>query len=411
MTTTTEPTGVPIVDADPFDPETLLDPYPLHERLREAGPVAFLPKYQHYAYARYEQVQAALADWETYSSAAGVGLQDPRDPGYFRTPGLLLEHDPPDHTKFRKVFAPVLAAPAVRKLRTESAATAAQLVDSVVRKGSVDIVRDLAQVFPLQVLPDAVGLPVPGREHLISFGELVFNGFGPQNDLFTRALERSGPARDWVAACMRRENLSDTGMGATIYASADAGVITHDEAGTLVRNFLSAGIDTTVSAISGALYLLATNPDQWARLRADPSLARAAFEEAVRLVSPVQQFVRSSTREVEVDGAVIPPGSRFLIFHSAANRDPRQWAEPDRFDIGRRPAGHVGFGTGIHACLGQVIARLEGELILSALVERVERIELTGQSRWHLNNSVRSLASLPVHLHPAAQEPGEHHAG
>jgi 4-methoxybenzoate monooxygenase (O-demethylating) len=394
--------GVPVIDVDPYDPATLRDPYPMHRRLRDAGPVGYIPRYGHYALARFAQVRAALADAETYSSAAGVGLRDPREPGYFRTPGLLLEQDPPEHTRFRGVFGPLLSAPAVRALRERSGEVAARLVDRLVARRHIDVVADLARPFPLTVLPDAVGLPVEGREHLIPFGDLVFNGFGPENELFRAALERSGPARGWVAEAMRRENLSATGMGATIFGFADEGIVTEHEAGLLVRNFLSAGIDTTVSAISGALYLLARHPDQWRALRADPSRARAAFEESVRLISPVQAFARRATRDVRFGDVTVPAGSRFLLFHSAANRDPRRWADPDRFDVDRRAAGHVGFGHGIHACVGQVIARLEGELVLTALARRVERIEPLGEPRWHLNNAVRSIASLPVRLHPAA---------
>ncbi|GAA2897223.1 cytochrome P450 [Pseudonocardia halophobica] len=392
------PVEVPVLDDDPFDPENLRDPYPMYARLREAGPVVYLPSCRHYAVARHTEVAAVLKDWQTFSSAAGVGLQDPREPGYFRAPGLLLEQDPPDHARFRKVFTPILAAPSVRRLREGAEQRARALVDGLLARGTVDAVRDLAEVFPLQVLPDAIGLPVEGRELLLPMGELVFNGFGPPNELFGAALERAAEARAWVARCMLRENLASVGYGATIYGFADEGTITEHEAGMLVRNFLTAGIDTTVSALSGALFHLAADPTQWAALRADPALARLAFEETVRMLTPVQVMARSCTRPARIGDAELPPGARVLVFFGSANRDPARWKDPDRFDVHRRPAGHLGFGSGVHSCLGQIAARLQGEVMVAELARRVERIELVGDPVWRLNNVMRGLGSLPVRL-------------
>jgi 4-methoxybenzoate monooxygenase (O-demethylating) len=168
-----------------------------------------------------------------------------------------------------------------------------------------------------------------------------------------------------------------------------------------VRALLSAVVDTTVSGIAAALACFLAFPDQWARLRADSSLARGAFEEAVRRESPVQVFLRTTARAGEIGGVPVPADTKVMMFLAAANRDPRRWDEPDRFDIARNAAGHVGFGVGIHMCVGQVVARMEGEALLAALARRVARIEPAGAAMRRHNNTLRGLASLPVRLHAA----------
>lgn len=201
-----------------------------------------------------------------------------------------------------------------------------------------------------------------------------------------------------MASC-QREVLSPDGFGAQIYEAADAGKITQEQAIMLVRSFLSAGLDTTVSALGNAVYLLATYPDQWELLRADPSQARAAFEETIRFESPVQQFFRTATDDTELAGVEIAKDDRVMIFFGAANRDPRRWEDPDRFDITRKVSGHLAFGLGIHSCVGKPVARIEGEALLGALARKVGRIELDGEPRRHLNNTIRSFESLPVTFH------------
>jgi cytochrome P450 len=159
-------------------------------------------------------------------------------------------------------------------------------------------------------------------------------------------------------------------------------------------------VDTTVHGLSAVLYAFATHPDRWARLRAEPGLARVAFDEAVRWESPVQTFFRTATADVQVGDVVVPDGRKILMFLAAANRDPRRWGDPDRFDLSRDPSGHVGFGFGLHQCVGQHVARLEAEALLTALAARVKRLELVGPTVRHHNNTLRAWDSLPVRAEP-----------
>ncbi|WP_049761338.1 cytochrome P450 [Rubrobacter xylanophilus] len=182
----------------------------------------------------------------------------------------------------------------------------------------------------------------------------------------------------------------------------DRGEIDEREAISLMSACLVAGMDTTVNAISSAIWLLALNPDQWAALRADLSLAQNAFEETVRLESPVQNFFRGLTREVEFGGIRLRRGDRVMMLLGSANRDPRRWGEDaDGFDITRDTTGHVGFGGGTHRCAGMFLARLEGAAILSSLARRVASIELAGEPVRRLNHTIRGLESLPIAVEPS----------
>jgi cytochrome P450 len=393
--------GIPGLDIDPFAIEFFENPFPTHEALREAGPVVHLDKWNVYAVARYAEVHAVLNDPLTFCSSRGVGLSDFAKEKPWRPPSLILEADPPAHTRTRAVLSRVLSPAVMKQIRNRFVAAAEVKIDELLAKGSVDAVADLAEAYPLSVFPDAVGLKQEGREHLLPYAGVVFNAFGPPNELRQTAIERSQPHQAYVQEQCQRDNLAHGGFGACIHARVDAGDITAAEAPMLVRSLLSAGIDTTVNGLGAAIYGLARFPEEWARLRNDPSLARNAFEEAVRFESPVQTFFRTTTKDVDIGGHGVGEGQKILMFLGAANRDPRRWADPDRYDITRKTSGHVGFGSGIHMCVGQLVARLEGEAMLAALARKVATIEITGPVKRRYNNTLRGLESLPVTLKAA----------
>ncbi|MGY3440854.1 MULTISPECIES: cytochrome P450 [unclassified Bradyrhizobium] len=399
--TATAGTSVPHLDVDPFALDFFADPFPTHQRLREAGPVVYLDKWNVYGVARYAEVHAVLNDPATFCSSRGVGLSDFSKEKPWRPPSLILEADPPAHTRTRAVLSTVLSATVMKQLRGQFAAAAEARLDVLLEKRRFDAIADLAEAYPLSIFPDALGLRPEGRENLLPYASLVFNAFGPPNQLRKEAIERSAPHQAYVAEQCQRDNLAPDGIGACIHAHVDSGAITATEAPLLVRSLLSAGLDTTVNGIGAAVYCLARFPDQFEKLRSDPTLARNAFEEAVRFESPVQTFFRTTTRDVELSGESIPEGEKVLMFLAAANRDPRRWENPDSYDITRRTSGHVGYGSGIHMCVGQLVARLEGEVMMAALARRVASIEITGEPKRLFNNTLRGLSSLPVEIAPA----------
>lgn len=394
-------TMIPTSAIDPFCDDFLAAPYPYHEQLREAGPVVWLERYGIFASARHAEVTTGLTDFETFCSSAGVGLDDFRRTKPFRPPSLILEADPPLHTRSRTVLNRALSAKAMAGLRERFRDAAERLADDLVKRRRVDAIKDIAEAYPLSVFPEAVGLGPDGLENLLPYGTMVFNAFGPRNKHFEASMARAAEVIGWINAQCQRENLSPDGIGATIWAAVDTGEITAQEAPLLVRSLLSAGLDTTIIGIGNGLYALAANPDQWTALRANPALIRPAFDEILRWESPVQTFFRTTTRETELGGATLPSDAKILLFLAGANRDPRRWDEPAKFDVSRKASGHTAFGAGIHMCVGQMLARLESEMMLAALLPRVARIEIAGEPVRKLNNSLRQLASLPVELIPA----------
>ena len=375
--------------------------------------VVWLERYGVWAMARYAEVHTALRDWETFCSSAGVGLSDFRRETPRRPPSLLLEADPPDHARARTAVARALTPRTIRGLRDRFSRAAVRLAGELAGRGTgevtVDGVPDIAEAFPLRVFAEAVGLAEPGGGELLAYGNMAFNAFGPRNELTRASLRQAGEVGAWIAARCARDALTPGGLGARIYASVDDGTISADEAALLVRSLLTAGVDTTVIGLGCALHCLARDPAQWQLLREDPARAGAAFEESLRYASPVQTFFRTTTREVTVGGVRIGAGEKVLLFLAAANRDPRRWDDPDRFDLRRRAHGHVAFGYGIHACIGASMARLEGEVLLEALARRVGTLELAGEPRRRLNNTLSGFASLPLRLTPA--RPGGPGAG
>ncbi|MFJ9173702.1 cytochrome P450 [Streptomyces sp. NPDC102360] len=398
---TEPPTDCPISDVDPFSDEFLADPFPSMDRLRESGEVFYLRAYDVWGVARDEQVAAVLRDHETFSNAAGIGYTNLAEEDAWRSPSLILEADPPAHTRTRSVVTRVLSPRALRDLKKPFEEQAGLLADSLVAKGTFDAVPELAEAFPLRVFGDALGLPERDRHKLLVYGGMTFNANGPDNRHFQEAVAQVGGMQGWVDEQCSREALGPDSFGAHIYAAVDSGELAESEAKLLVRSFLTAGVDTTVSSLGFAIRRFAEHPDQWDLLRADPSLARSAFDEIVRLESPVIGFFRTTKTEAVLSGATIPAGSKVMVFFAGANRDPRRWDDPERFDIRRRSAGHAGFGVGVHGCAGQMLARLEAETILKALATRVARWELTGTPRVRLNNTLRGLETLPVRAHPA----------
>jgi 4-methoxybenzoate monooxygenase (O-demethylating) len=388
----------PLSAIDPFSHEFLRDPYPHHARLREAGPVVWLEQYGIWAMARHQEVRDALTDWQTYCSSAGVGLSDFRKEPPWRPPSIILEADPPLHTRTRAVLTRILSPAAINTLRTTFEREAESLVSRLLERGEFDGIADLAEAYPLKVFPDAVGISQDGRENLLPYGSMVFNSFGPRNDLFNQAMANAGPVRDWIMSKCSRAALAPGGLGIQIFEAVDSGELTESEAGMLVRSFLSAGIDTTVYGLGNALYCFARHPDQWTVLRENPKLIRGAFEEVLRFEAPVQTFFRTTTRAVDVGGVRIGEGEKVLLFLAAANRDPNRWDKPDTFDVKRRATGHMTFGTGIHGCVGQAVARLESEAIFGAFIKRVASFELTGEPELRLNNTLRGLDTLPLRV-------------
>jgi len=386
----------PVSDFDAYAEEVLDDPYPHYAVLRELGPVVYLRRYGVLAVARHAEINAVLRDNLNFCSSAGVGLANFHTEVPWRTPSLILEADVPLHARTRKLMAGLLAPVSIKRFRATFEQEAEQLVERVLAKGRVDAVEDLCAAYPLKVFADAVGLPAEGREHLLPYGDMVFNSFGPINERFTTRLKSAQQAIAWIGEVCKRENLSADGFGAQIYQAADRGEITYEEAPLLTRTLLSAGLDTTVYTLCNAILSFANFPEQWALVHANPAIARQALEEVLRFESTFHSFYRTTTKDLELAGIPMHKEQKICVFIGSANRDPRRWERADTFDVMRRASGNMAFGFGLHACAGQMLARLEGEIVLGALARRVKAFRLEGKPVIHYNNSVRGYDSMPI---------------
>ena len=392
------PTGAPVWDVDPYAPEVQTDPIPFFTELREKGAFAYLPRYSMLVCGGYDVTKEVFSDHSRFVSSRGVGLQDFSMGEPWRPPSIVLEVDPPAHDRTRRAIMRALSPKVVADLKPRFKADADALIASLIGR-DIDGVADLAEVFPCTVFPKAVGLRNPDRDMLLDYGLMVFNALGPDNAQRRAAMGRAPVVGPWIAEQCLRKNLTDDGIGAAIYASADDGVLSEEEAGMLVRSLLSAGVDTTVTALGSALWCFASNPDQFAALRADPAGgALPAFEETIRFTSPVNAFCRTANVDTEVAGVKIAEGAKILCVLGAANLDEAHWPDADRFDIGRKTMGHLALGAGVHVCVGQNVARAEGQAVLQALGEQASAIELTGDPVWRANNAIRALDRLPLRL-------------
>lgn len=391
------PAGVQLTDFDPFDAATAADPYPGYRRLLDSGPVHYNPKWGFYILSRYADVRAAARADDVLSSADGVTL------GRVDLP-VLLTTDPPAHTRMRKQVLPGFTRGALESWRPMAEHLAGELVDKLVAEPGADVVTTLAGPMPTRMISHILGVPAENDAafrrwsndtvHVANISitrrglmQLLptLSGFRHLHAFFTDQLA----AGEMLGA--------DTVLGRLV-ANAEDGQVSHDELFFFAVLLMLAGNETTTNLLSTLFLTLAERPDQFAVLKDRPDLIPSAIEEQLRFASPVQSFFRSATTDYPVGDATIPARSRVLLAWGAANRDPREYDDPDTFRVDRNPTGHIAFGSGIHLCLGAQLARMEAQAVLREIVEHVDRIEVTDTPVWSTNPNLRGLTRLNVRL-------------
>jgi cytochrome P450 len=390
--------GVPAYKPDIYSADAIVNPYPHYQRLRDLGPVVRLTKHKVYALPRYSECKAVLLDDKTFLSGSGVALNLIANR---MSRGTTLNSDGVEHDQRRKLLAHRLLPRALRAISDSVDATAATVVEAALNTGEVDGVHDLAAALPLAVVPDLIGWPRDQRDHLIEWGGATFDILGPLNWHAIKAMPGVFRMLRFARRVVRERTFLDGSMAYELLIAADQGKLSHAECPALMVDYLAPSIDTTMSAISNALYLFASHPEQWQRLKDEPTLMANAINEVVRYEPPLRAFTRRVSRQTEIGGVSIPSGARLLAMYASANRDEREWENPAVFDITRDAGRQIGFGQGAHACAGQSLARLETTAMLRALIERVDRIEVTGSPTWAINNIIHRHERLPLKLIPA----------
>jgi cytochrome P450 len=363
------------------------DPYPYYHALRAHAPVKTLPDGSRLL-TRYADAIAVYKDPVTFSSDKKAEFK----PKYGDS--LLFEHhttslvfnDPPLHTRVRRLILGALTPRAIEAMEPALGRLVDDLLDAMARKEQVDLIEDFASAIPIEIIGNLLGVPVQERAPLRGWSLAILGALEPT---LTPAGHAQGNAAlkeflDYLEGLVaqRRAQPGDPErdvLTRLIQGERDGERLTHHELLHQCVFLLNAGHETTTNLIGNALHALAQWPAEKARLIAQPDLIRSAVEECLRFESSNQLGNRITTREADVGGVRLPPGTPITLCIGAANRDPEQFPEPDRFDIGRSPNRHLAFGSGPHQCAGMHLARLEGKVAIGRFLARFPRYRLTGE--------------------------------
>jgi cytochrome P450 len=396
------------VEFDPFSDEYFNDPTETYRRLRDEAPVYFSERYGFYALSRFADVVSAHRDWQGFSSAHGVDLSTlTKDPELISSFRSIIMMDPPDHDRLRALVSRAFSTRAVASLEPMIRTVVTDLLDQF-GSGEFDAVADFGALFPVEVISRMLGVPAADRQQIRHWVDISLhrepgeNEFTPEGQ--QAAIEMG--AYFYHLAVDKRANPGDDMVTRLTQVTVDRG--DGSETGlddTEIAGFSvllgGAGAETVTKLIGNAVTLFARNPGQWQKVRDDVTKVPRAVEEILRILPPSQYQGRFSVEERSFEGGTIPAGFPVLLITGAATRDPREFDRPDEFDIDRQQSAAIGFGHGIHTCLGAALARMESRIAIEELAARWQRLEIDedGLRRVHMSN-VAGYANVPVHATP-----------
>ena len=396
--------GIAETSFDPFDPATAANPYPGYADLLRGPRVHYNRKRNIFLLSRYEDVRAAARDDAMLTSTEGVTRSRGRIP-------VLLNLDPPRHTELRRKVQPAFARGALSGWQPMVDQLAGELVSDLLAHPGSDVVQRLAVPMPVRLIAHILGIPPEDEEFFRYWSNEAIRVANVQVTAkgLWQLLPTLNATRHLYSYFSSRfesgELLGSDALLGRLVATAGDGEISPDELFYFALLLLLAGNETTTNLLSAMFLTLSENPDQLELIRRDPdTLISSAIEEQLRFSSPIQGFYRTAKAAYRLGDAIIPAGARVALLWGAANRDPRQFDNPDAFIAARNPS-HVAFGSGIHLCLGASLARMESRAVLRELVERVQRIDVIGTLEWTTNSSLRGLARMQVALTPRAEAP------
>lgn len=381
---------------DPYCEAVHADPYPFYRRLRDEHPVYSMPRYGLWALSRYDDILAASRDLETFSNASGVDFDRPAQ---LFGPGNMLDSDPPRHDALRAVVRASFTAKAIAVLEAEIYDTVNGLLRPYGPGAQVDLGQALAWSLPVLTITSMLGLPAEDLPILSRWLQQMGERPPGSDQVPPAGVVAAVEMRSYLAEQLRarrKRPVADL-LSHIAHAAIEDGE-SHEEGVGLSFLLFAAGSETTASLLSSSIVTLAGHPEQRAALVHEPERLPAAIEELIRYEAPVQVLSRVTTRAAIVQDCEIPEGARVLFLYGSANRDPRRFPMPDKFDISRKAIRHLGFGNGIHFCLGSHLARLEARVALSALLRRFPEYELSAPPTRHHSHVGRGLNTVPVVL-------------
>jgi cytochrome P450 len=365
---------------NPWDPAFRANPYPHYKPLL-AGPPRILDLFGPTAMVtRFADVTAVLRDHAHFSSVRPRDPSEPPNEGPFAGARTMLFSDPPMHTRLRRLVSRDFTPRRIREMEPRIREIAKNLIDIAARKGDFDVMSGVANALPVMVIAEMLGVPPDHYEQFKHWSDTVVSGDNtlpgtPLPDEFHAATKA---LRDYFAEEIerRRKQPGTDLVSALVAAHDDAEAMTADELLAFVLLLLLAGNETTTNLIGNGMLALGRNPAQMDLLRQHPEMMPRAIEEILRYDGPVQSTIRFTTENVNLGGTALPANLGCFIIVAAANRDPAQFADPDRFDISREPRDHVALGEGIHFCIGAPLARMEGAIAIGAMLERFPRLRI-----------------------------------
>jgi pimeloyl-[acyl-carrier protein] synthase len=386
---------------DPRSPAFRANPYPYYDMLRSAAPVLYWDVWGIWFLSRYDDCSALLRD--SRLGHGEMGFEPPEEQrALFEMQGhWMLIKNPPDHTRLRGLVHKAFTPRIVEQMRGRIQAITDGLLDRVQAAGHADVIADLAYPLPVTVIAEMLSIPPEDHEQFHDWSDALAHSLDLTDDpqVYNRAshaaVELTKYLREIVAR--RRRQPGDDLLSALIEAEEGGGRLTEDELYATVALLLLAGHETTINLIGNGVLALLRNPDQLRRIRENPALIRPAIEELLRYDGPVQMTSRVALENLEIRGQTIRAGQQVAFLLGAANHDPERFAAPQKLDVGREPNQHLAFANGIHYCLGAPLARLEGQIAISALLGRMPELALATEAPEYRDNFVlRGLRSLPV---------------
>ncbi|PCE33699.1 cytochrome P450 [Burkholderia ubonensis] len=386
--------AAPSYDADFYSDEFIRNPWPHYERMRALGPVVWMPRHENYALTRYDALEAALRDHETFISGKGIAADAK---GNELTLGIRngAASDGERHALIRSLTAEPLLPRALEEVRGKIEAAASELVDEFAGQGEFDLMEKFASYMPLSIVTKLVGFPDFGRENMLRWASAAFDLVGVQNARGRAAIDVFAEMRQFLMNEISPEDLIPGSWSRRVFDLVEQGKLPPEDTLVAIRNYVTPSLETTISAIGQLVYRLGTNPDQWVLLKRKPELVRGAVNEAMRIGTPARSLARHTSRAVDVEGITIPENARVMMVFACANHDERVFPDPGKFDITRPPRRHLSFGRGIHMCIGMHLAELEMSVLLGAILARVREIRV-GEPTVILNNTLYSFATLPT---------------
>jgi len=389
-----------MVHYTPFLPEVITDPYPTYRRLLEEAPVYFMEEYQSWALSRFDDLWRAMSDSETFATTGGttaaqaISKVEPPVPS-------INQIDPPDHTRLRKDLSRSFTKNRVNALEPEIRSLASDLLDDGASAGEIDVVRDLADRVAAHVACRLLDLPLEDGHLLVEWVHRYVSNDPEDQGRSSDALAAAGEMNEYLAAFARERRKGPRREGSVIDAflafEMNGRRLEDLEIGSHLQTLVIGGTDTTPKAIGAAVLRLHQNPDQRARVAADPSRIPIAFNEVLRYDMPTQFMARTVERPIELQGQRLEPGQGVLLLLAAGNRDPREFRDPDRFDVDRDARRILSFGHAVHICLGAHVARLEGRVLLEELLRRHPEYELDeAKLEWRRADQIQGIISAPI---------------